>query len=80
MIDDSQASMRRPAGAVPVRPVHEVFCIHSYAGELGPPCGWYGPASEIVRYDAAGARRCPRCGRATLMDIAPPRSAPARKS
>ena len=47
----------------------ELFCVHSYAGESGPPCGWLGLSSETARDPATGMRRCPRCGRATLMDI-----------
>lgn len=49
----------------------EVFCIHSYAGESGPPCGWHGKVSDAPRDHATGARLCPRCGRATLMAITP---------
>lgn len=48
--------------------VRERFCIHSYAGESGPPCGWRGPESLAPR-DATGTLHCPRCGRATLLLI-----------
>lgn len=50
------------------RPARELFCIHSYAGEKGPPCGWRGFESD-VRRDSAGHAHCPRCGRATLLEI-----------
>lgn len=56
------------------RPEFELFCIHSYAGESGPPCGWRGAAGEITGRTASGERRCPRCGRATLMELPPRRS------
>ena len=72
MINDSNEAAARRPGAAPSRPPYEVFCIHSYAGELGPRCGWQGRASDALRIEANGPRRCPRCGRATLMDIVPP--------
>jgi hypothetical protein len=50
----------------------EMFCIHSYAGEMGPPCGWRGPVVEATHCVTTGTRRCPRCGRATLLEIPPP--------
>lgn len=49
----------------------ELFCIHSYAGESGPPCGWRGRAHEAVHDTKGGALRCPRCGRSTLLEIPP---------
>lgn len=47
----------------------EVFCIHSYAGEAGPACGWRGRLREAALDAKLGKRRCPRCGRATLMPL-----------
>ncbi len=47
----------------------ELFCIHSYAGDAGSPCGWRGK-SAAARLDRDGRRRvCPRCGRPTLLPI-----------
>ena len=51
----------------------EVFCIHSYAGESGPPCGWRGRLAELCGCGSERELLCPRCGRATLMVI--PRAA-----
>lgn len=72
MIHDPRSEMPRPPE--PARPHgdDEWFCIHSYAGEAGPPCGWRGRTAEIACDPAGGVPRCPRCGRATLMEIAPP--------
>jgi hypothetical protein len=53
-------------------PPRELFCIHSYAGEAGPPCGWRGSVVEARSDDAGGAPRCPRCGRVTLLRIPTP--------
>lgn len=59
----------RRATSAAQRPV-ELFCIHSYAGEAGPPCGWRGSADELANGKTNSVRRCPRCGRATLLEIA----------
>lgn len=59
----------QPASHGAPRAARELFCIHSYAGELGPPCGWRGLADELARDRLTGERRCPRCGRTTLMEI-----------
>lgn len=74
MSNDFSAAGDRPAHRGPARPHSEFFCIHSYAGESGPPCGWRGSAMATLPADAAGARRCPRCGRTTLLEIPLPPS------
>lgn len=61
----------KPANGGPAWSELELFCIHSYAGESGPPCGWRGKAADVVRFTPTGERRCPRCGRPTLMEIPP---------
>jgi hypothetical protein len=66
---NSSESDPRPAPAKQPWAQSEVFCIHSYAGESGPPCGWHGLISETCSDEATGWRRCPRCGRTTLMRI-----------
>jgi hypothetical protein len=68
MNHDSNAGGPRPANGA-VRPGREMFCIHSYAGEAGPPCGWRGPLAETTIDKLTSHRHCPRCGRATLMEI-----------
>lgn len=75
MSHDSEKRDPMPANAA-ARPPAEFFCIHSYAGESGPPCGWRGSAAATQRDPKAAPRRCPRCGRATLLEI-PPASDPA---
>jgi len=55
----------------------EVFCIHSYAGEVGPPCGWRGKLTEIQKRTERGILVCPCCGRATLLPIPAHRKAGA---
>ncbi len=50
----------------------EVFCIHSYAGEEGTPCGWRGKVRDARGEEKCGQRTCPKCGRPTLMPIAVP--------
>jgi hypothetical protein len=67
--NDSKDGGPRPAGGGVPRTRGEVFCIHSYAGEAGPPCGWRGRWDEILRDAVTGVRRCPRCGRVTLIDL-----------
>jgi hypothetical protein len=70
MIDDSKKDDARPKGGG--LPDCEMFCIHSYAGSSGPPCGWRGKLSAVTRDPRTGERRCPRCGRTTLLEILPP--------
>lgn len=73
MTNDSKPE---PAGsASPAE--YDVFCIHSYAGESGPPCGWRGRRASLVRDFPGATRRCPRCGRTTLLDILLPPSPPS---
>ncbi len=52
----------------------DVFCIAGYAG-LKQRCGWRGRLHETSWDDARALRTCPRCGRATLMDIREPATA-----
>lgn len=59
----------RPAGNDRVGRHQDLFCIHSYAGEQGPPCGWRGSTREASRDATDGTRRCPRCGRTTLIEL-----------
>jgi hypothetical protein len=47
----------------------EMFCIYSYAGQSGPACAWRGWSTEVESAGVAGLSRCPRCGRATLLEI-----------
>ncbi|HVU23588.1 MAG TPA: hypothetical protein VHE13_05630 [Opitutus sp.] len=67
----AQPAASRPLPPAPPSP--ELFCIHSYAGESGPRCGWRGLAGD-VKFSLAGEPRCPRCGRATLMQLPPAES------
>jgi len=66
MIEPSEHRDFPPRTALPA---HEYFCIHSYAGEAGPSCGWRGFLSEAQVRNAKNTPRCPRCARATLMAI-----------
>ena len=49
----------------------EIFCVHSYAGEDGPPCGWRGRLAEVREPVAGGGRVCPWCGATSLLRIPP---------
>ena len=69
MIRDSREDFPLPGGRESASPGDELFCIHSYAGEAGPPCGWRGRRMEATRNGKVAALRGPRCGRATLMEI-----------
>jgi len=68
MTHDSREEIPARANAAAARHNDELFCIHSYAGEAGPPCGWRGRFAE-VRREKETPLRCPRCGRATLLEI-----------
>jgi len=69
LFPDGRQSGTAPGSVSSVGPA-ELFCIHSYAGESGPPCGWRGAVAAITRH-TAGKPLCPRCGRATLFVIPP---------
>lgn len=69
MIRDSREDFPLRGGRESAPPGAELFCIHSYAGEAGPPCGWRGRRVEAASHGKNQSLRCPRCGRATLMDI-----------
>jgi hypothetical protein len=71
MSNDSREDDPQRANTQPTWSDDEMFCIYSYAGQSGPPCGWRGPSSEALRVFPAGIQRCPRCGRATLLEIPP---------
>jgi len=53
----------------PAWPECEAFCIHSYSGEAGQPCGWRGRLHEARLDEARRARICPRCGRPSVLLI-----------
>jgi hypothetical protein len=69
MNHDFREEFPRPYQAAAGRRSANYFCIHSYAGEAGPPCGWRGRITVISSGEGDGVRRCPRCGRSTLMEI-----------
>jgi hypothetical protein len=69
MSNDSQDDDRPPKDRKPAAAIVEMFCIHSYAGQWGPPCGWRGSSEDVFRSSARSVNRCPRCGRATLLEI-----------
>jgi hypothetical protein len=69
MSHDPKKPDSQPAKTAPTQMSAEFFCIHSYAGESGPPCGWRGTAAETQRDPKTTTRRCPRCDRATLLEI-----------
>jgi hypothetical protein len=65
--DVSEARSDNHPDPLPAWAECEVFCIHSYAGEAGSPCGWRGKLAETVPH--CRIRVCPRCGRSTLLPI-----------
>lgn len=77
MSHDASEAGTRSVNDGPVPPPAELFCIHSYAGEAGQPCGWRGVSLEVRRSAITGTRRCPRCGRTTLLEIPRPPAASA---
>jgi hypothetical protein len=54
---------------LPPWPGCEVFCIQSYAGNAGSPCGWRGRIADAARDDTGTKLLCPRCRCATLLRI-----------
>jgi hypothetical protein len=54
---------------LPPWPACDAFCIHSYSGESGRPCGWRGLLHEARLDEERRLRVCPRCGRPAVMPI-----------
>lgn len=65
----SSAAGRDATPPLPPWPDCEVFCIQSYAGEAGTPCGWRGRWHDARKVTSDGKPRCPRCGGPTLLGL-----------
>jgi hypothetical protein len=67
----SQPVRHQPStGAHPPWAECDAFCIHSYSGAGGRPCGWRGKLANTRPSASIRAHHCPDCGRASVLPLA----------